>query len=140
MNFSETLKKLRKEKRITQTELAEALDISVQRISLYENGREPDYEILIKIADYFDVLVDYLIGRTKYSRISTAMSVQKLIDSGLYILNYQEIESEDPNLVIIERDRIDSDRIERLTLPTKDHELIKQQLNSIAEILYKPYE
>lgn len=59
------LKELRKEKGISQLKLAIDLSTNQNTISRYETGeRECDYEMLIKIADYFDVSVDYLLGRT----------------------------------------------------------------------------
>jgi transcriptional regulator with XRE-family HTH domain len=59
------IKDLRAEKGISQNELAKALGLTQQAISAYENGlREPDLETLQKIADFFNVSVDYLLGRT----------------------------------------------------------------------------
>jgi transcriptional regulator with XRE-family HTH domain len=55
--------KLRKEKNITQEELAKNLDVSAQAVSKWENGGAPDLELLPKIADYFGVSIDYLFGR-----------------------------------------------------------------------------
>lgn len=58
------LKKLRKDKRLTQDDMAEFLNISTATYSRYENGiHEPDVETLIKLADFFDVTIDYLLGR-----------------------------------------------------------------------------
>jgi len=49
----------------TQTEVADKIGISRARYSHYENGRsEPDYETLEKIANFFDVSVDWLMGRS----------------------------------------------------------------------------
>ena len=59
------LKKLRKERNISQLKLAIDLNMNQNSISRYENNeREADYETLIKFADYFDVSIDYLLGRT----------------------------------------------------------------------------
>ena len=59
------LKELRKKKDISQLRLATDLDTTQNTISRYETGeREPGIDELIKIADYFNVSVDYLIGRT----------------------------------------------------------------------------
>ena len=59
------LKKLRKERNISQLRLAIDLNMNQNTISRYENReREADYETLIKFADYFDVSLDYLLGRT----------------------------------------------------------------------------
>ena len=57
------LKKLRKERNISQLKLALDLNMNQNTISRYENmEREADYETLIKIADYFNVSLDYLLG------------------------------------------------------------------------------
>ena len=59
------LKKLRKERNISQLKLALDLNMNQNSISRYENlEREADYETIIKFADYFDVSIDYLLGRT----------------------------------------------------------------------------
>ncbi len=59
------LKDLRKEKGITQLQLAMELNMSQNTISRYETGvRQAGYDELIKIADYFNVSIDYLLGRT----------------------------------------------------------------------------
>lgn len=65
MKFSEIFKSLREEKDLKQTELAKDLKMTSQALSQYERGlRTPDVETLNKIAEYFDVSTDYLIGRT----------------------------------------------------------------------------
>lgn len=59
------LKELRKKKHISQVKLAMDLSMNQNTISRYETGeREADYETLIKIADYFNVSIDYLLERT----------------------------------------------------------------------------
>ena len=64
------LKLLRSELKLTQTELGKALNLSQRAISHYESGeRFPDEVILNLIADYFDVSVDYMLGRTKIKNI-----------------------------------------------------------------------
>ena len=58
------LKELRRKKKISQLKLAIDLNMNQNSISRYENmEREADYETLIKFADYFDVSLDYLMGR-----------------------------------------------------------------------------
>ena len=60
------LKTLRKKNRITQRSLAEALHISQTSVSKYERGEsEPDLEMVIKMADYFDVTIDEFIRGEK---------------------------------------------------------------------------
>ena len=59
------LKTLRKERNISQLKLAIDLNMSQNTISRYENmEREADYETLVKFADYFQVSLDYLLGRS----------------------------------------------------------------------------
>lgn len=63
-NFQNVFKELRISNGMTQTEIAEKLGISRSTIGMYETGaREPDFETLEKIADFFHVNVDYLLGR-----------------------------------------------------------------------------
>lgn len=60
------LKELRESRGISQVRLAIELDLNQNSISRYENeAREADYKTLIAIADYFDVSLDYLLGRTE---------------------------------------------------------------------------
>lgn len=57
------LKKLRKAKNIKQRQLAEYLNVSTGAVGLWElDYRSPDNETLIKIAEYFDVSIEYLLG------------------------------------------------------------------------------
>ena len=59
------LKYLRKKRRISQVKLAMDLSMNQNSISRYESGaREADYATLIKLADYFNVSIDYLLERT----------------------------------------------------------------------------
>lgn len=59
------LKEIRKKKKISQLKLAIDLNMNQNTISRYENmERQADYETLVKFADYFDVSLDYLLGRT----------------------------------------------------------------------------
>ena len=81
MNFSIMLKELWEKNGYTQEELGSLLNLSKNAISHYENStNSPSLETVERIADIFDVSVDYLIGRTKnnipYSKLS-----QKLTNS-----------------------------------------------------------
>ena len=63
--FDKILKLLRTEKAMSQQDLADALGISKSAINMYERGeRQPNFETLESIADYFNVDIDYLLGRT----------------------------------------------------------------------------
>lgn len=63
--FGDRLKLLRKNCNYTQKELGEKLNVSGRVIGYYEsNERFPDKETLTRLADFFEVSVDYLLGRT----------------------------------------------------------------------------
>ncbi len=63
----EILIELRKEKGLGQKELAKLWDLSIATISNYENDvHAPDLNMLCKIADFYGVTTDYLLGRTSY--------------------------------------------------------------------------
>lgn len=66
MNLSKTLKEKRQELNLKQSELAEKAGITLSAISNYEQGlREPKLNVLIKIADIFDMTLDELVGRER---------------------------------------------------------------------------
>lgn len=66
-DFSNRLKKLRIEKNLLQRELAEMLNLTRPAITYYELGKRfPDQGTLKKIADFFDVSIDYLVGRIDF--------------------------------------------------------------------------
>ncbi|MCL2556497.1 MAG: helix-turn-helix transcriptional regulator [Firmicutes bacterium] len=57
------IKELREEKELTQMQLAKELGFSRNTISQYERGeREPDFQTLKKLCDFFEVTSDYLLG------------------------------------------------------------------------------
>ncbi|SDX05623.1 helix-turn-helix domain-containing protein [Tepidimicrobium xylanilyticum] len=63
MEFKDRLLQLRKEKNMSREELAKKLNLSYSAISKYETGaRTPDDDIKKKIAEYFNVSLDYLMG------------------------------------------------------------------------------
>ena len=65
MKLSERLKELRKEKNLRQEHVAVALDISMSSYCNYEQGkREPTASVIVRMADYYDVTTDYLLGRS----------------------------------------------------------------------------
>lgn len=67
--FPERLRKLRERNRMKQCVLAELCGLNRNAIKLYENGKvEPTRKSLESIADYFDVSIDYLLGRSDYPK------------------------------------------------------------------------
>lgn len=64
-DFGSHLKHLRKSRNITQKQLAKEIGASERGIQHYELGeRKPTYEMLIALANYFDISLDYLVGRS----------------------------------------------------------------------------
>ncbi|MCT6891076.1 MAG: helix-turn-helix domain-containing protein [Lactobacillus sp.] len=64
LEMGQRIASLRKEKNLSQNATAKKLNISTSTLSMYETGnREPNNEILSKIADFFGVTTDYLLGR-----------------------------------------------------------------------------
>ena len=79
--LGDRLRKLRKEKGIQIVEVAEYLGISRQGYGNYENGtREPSMAILVKLADFYEVSADYLLGREEQKFVE---DVSKMSDNEL---------------------------------------------------------
>ena len=69
--YSDRFKEIRVGKGLTQKQIADALELSTIAIQNYENHRrKPAYDVLIALADYFDVSLDYLVGRTDNPKIN----------------------------------------------------------------------
>lgn len=65
------LKELREQKGVTQLRMSFDLNINQNTISRYESGtRQADYDALVKLADYFDVSIDYILYRTDNPKIN----------------------------------------------------------------------
>lgn len=79
------LRELRKQRGLTMKELGEKIGVSESTISLYETGRRsPSYEILLKIAEYFGVSVDYLLrGNEEKNAIPTDSELDELVKDEL---------------------------------------------------------
>jgi transcriptional regulator with XRE-family HTH domain len=74
--LKDRIRELRLSRNLTQEDFANILGVSRPAITKYETGeREPDYQTLIKISDYFGVSLDYLFGR----KTQTAINQEKLI-------------------------------------------------------------
>lgn len=81
MNYLTTLKDLRKEKGISQETIANELHISQKAYSYYERGeREPSIKTLIDIADFFNVTIDYILGRETKKFYSLENEERNIID------------------------------------------------------------
>ncbi|AEG16026.1 MAG: hypothetical protein PWP72_2102 [Thermoanaerobacter sp.] len=65
LKLSARLRELRTSRKISQTALSNAIGVSQRAISYYEAGKDiPTLDVLIRLADFFDVSLDYLVGRS----------------------------------------------------------------------------
>ena len=63
--FGERFKQLRKERKIPQQQLSDVMGVKLRAYQFYETGtHEPSIAALIALADFYDVSIDYLVGRT----------------------------------------------------------------------------
>lgn len=108
--FKERLKQLRLEKGFYQPELAKELNIAKQTVSNWENGnRVPDAETLIKIANYFNCSVDYLLGNSDIKNPQHELKIKKakslkdelieLMEKRSIIKNIDDIDEEHLKLI-----------------------------------------
>lgn len=91
ITLADRLKELRKNKGLTQKDLGNILGLGKTTISMYENGNStPNDEIKLKICDYFNISLDYLIGKSSiknYSENPNFHNLDKMINnSGIHTL------------------------------------------------------
>lgn len=72
VNFGDKLKMLRHEKKLTQSDLAKYLNVSKANVSRYELGtRQPNFDTLVNISVFFNVSIDWLLGRSTIRSFSS---------------------------------------------------------------------
>ena len=81
MNIGNRIKELRVKNKVTQEELAKALQVSAQAVSKWENGGSPDLELVPSIATYFNVTTDYLFDMKNSDIVNIDKKVAKYIQS-----------------------------------------------------------
>jgi transcriptional regulator with XRE-family HTH domain len=130
MNFGQRLRKLREEKGDTQKQLARVLNVSESTIGMYERGeREPNFETLNKIANYFGVPVDYLMGRTENPKSKKITFEDLDKDERDFVEQVREVAAEygyelsDPEFVKIFRAALDFAKRVRGTEDQDNHNL-----------------
>lgn len=88
LSFGERLRELRIERNISQKAIADALDLSINAISQYENcKRFPDEKVLVRICDFYKISADYLLGLTdnKHSPMTREEIKNNIIDSNQHV-------------------------------------------------------
>ena len=97
--IGKALKVLREERGLSQVELAKQLDISASAIGMYEvNSREPSDDIKTKIAEYFDVSIDYLLGVSDVRNPNSAKHEDK--EFAAFWEEYKDLEDADKNILL----------------------------------------
>ena len=92
------LREIRKKRNITQIRLSIAAEVSQEAISAYESGKAiPSAETLIKLADFLDTSVDYLLGRTDNSE---PINFQKSNYDNELLHNFSKLNENDKKEVI----------------------------------------
>lgn len=82
------LKQIRNSKGLLQTKVAMDLNITQETVSSYETGRVlPSSDMLIKLADYYDTSIDYLLCRTNYNLPIDRIKPSNITDEDFVILN-----------------------------------------------------
>ena len=80
----ERLKKLRKEGKLTQKDIATFLNISQPAYQQFESGKKKmNLETMEKLADYFNVSTDYLLGKTDFPDIDLEVDIDNAIDNSV---------------------------------------------------------
>ncbi len=80
MKFAEILREERLNLGLNQVEFAKIFNVTKQTVSNWENGnRNPDSATLSKLADYFGVTVDYLLGRTDERNLNKEVKLNEEI-------------------------------------------------------------
>ena len=88
MDNKNNLKQIRNSKNLLQTKVAMDLSITQETVSSYETGRVlPSSDMLIRLADYYNTSVDYLLGRTKYDMPIDRIKPNNISDKDFVILN-----------------------------------------------------
>ena len=85
---------LRRERELTQEDLAKELGISAQAVSKWENGGAPDIEMLPALADFFGVSIDYLYGRAERKNADLPLTEREIFEK---IVDLQERMSDQIN-------------------------------------------
>ena len=82
------LKQIRNNKNLLQNKVAMDLNITQETISSYETGRVfPSSDMLIKLADYYNTSIDYILCRTKYDMPIDSIKPNNITDEDFMLLN-----------------------------------------------------
>lgn len=116
------IKELRVEKNINQSELGKLIGVGKTTISNYETGySSPDQETLIKIADFFNVSVDYLLNRSDDYNLQSLIPETSLTDNEReLLLLFRQVKNEREQIKLLGKMEILIDSIKEKNFKTKD--------------------
>lgn len=99
----QNLKLLRTKNKLSQQQLADIIGVTQQSINKYENHKiEPDIQTLIKLAEYFNTSVDYLVGHTDIDHVIESIVRYDLNqDEAILIDKYRRLSKKQKNVVLI---------------------------------------
>ncbi len=139
------IKELRGNHSMTQEELSKMVGVSTSMVGMYETeARNPSYEVLLKIADYFNVSTDYILGKSgfKYHEDEEINNLQLLIDA--------IASSKNDEIRVLSKDilelinlttyaSISEGRVKELTLIKKLYHIVYKIQNTLSTNAYKSY-
>ena len=124
------IRQLRKERGLSITKLAESIGISYQSLQRYEAGkRDPGIQVLIKLADYFNVSVDYLIGREPKNK--TIRSYHYYIINEDYALKKLGVTAPTSEMPIL-----DESEFEALKYSLESNDKLPDSLHDLCRLYY----
>lgn len=86
VSFGKILKSLREDRDLNQEDIAKYMNVDRSTVGKWESGpSKPDYEKLVKLADFFNVTTDYLLGNSKTSTAHND-SLEEEFPEGVYVL------------------------------------------------------
>lgn len=98
------IKELRKEKGLTQSDLAKLLNVSDRSVGFYENEkRDPDTNSLKILSDFFDVSIDYLLGH------SNQKSDERIFSSAFHSISTDGLTKDDIEIIKLMIERLKND-------------------------------
>lgn len=123
------IKQLREEKGLKQEELAKQLSIAPSTIGMYETDkREPNNELTIKIANFFNVSIDYLLGKSHYKNYEEFKRIDDLVSNYQRTPEETELIAKALNYINTHKDENVEDIVKNaiVSLPTEKQQIIKK--------------
>lgn len=115
------LRKLRMNKGVSQQQLADVMGTSQQSVNKYENHNvEPDISALIKLADYFETSIDYLVGHTLPAEQNIVEEIEPTKEETTLIRNYRHLsKDEKESIQLVLKNYLRNNRAREMKCPKK---------------------